>query len=594
MNLSRRTICTFTAAVAALAAGLVVDLGHASPSTAATTTVDAFPVPGGHVASPASQISFRGVPASQLGSITVTGSKSGAHSGHIVGDSDGDGASFFPDKRFTAGETVTVATRLPIAGGHNGSYSFTVATPAGPIRAGAPLSAPRVRGDVERFASAPQLFPARMTVTRLPNRSEPGDLFVAPQAGPVQRGPEILGPYGELVWFKSVPKGDTATDFRVQGYHGAPVLTWWQGSINGGVGTGQDEIYDDHYRPVATVKAGNGLRADLHEFQLTPQNTALVTAYYPVYWNTSAAKGGTRKMLVLDSVVQEIDIPTGNVLFEWDSLDHVPVTVSKQFIPPNHGHPWDYFHVNSAQQASDGSIVISARNTWSVYDVSHATAATNWILGGEASSFRMGPGTQFEFQHDARLTGNQMTIFDDGAGPPVEEKQSRALRITVDVAHHRASLAHADTHSPGLLAAYEGSVQPQANGDTIVGWGQQPFVTEFNSRGRTTFDARFVGANSSYRAFRFAWTGTPSTLPSAAARVKHGVTTVWMSWNGATTVARWQLLAGDSPTALKPVGSARRSAFETGVRLTHGARYVAAQALDRHGHVLGTSKPVKG
>ena len=594
MTLSRRILWTFTAAVAVLAAGLVMVLSHAAASRAATSTVSVFPIPGGHLASPATQITFRGVPAGQLGSITVTGSKSGVHSGHVVGDSDSDGASFFPDKRFAAGETVTVATALPIAGGHDGSYSFTVASPAGPIRAAAPMIAPRVSGDVERFASAPQLFPARMTVTHLPKGAAKGDLFVAPQAGPVQRGPEILGPYGELVWFKSVPKGETATDFRTQSYHGAPVLTWWQGTINGGVGTGQDEIYDAHYRPVATVTAGNGLRADLHEFQLTPQNTALITAYYPVYWDTSAAKGGGKRMLVLDSVVQEIDIPTGNVLFQWDSLDHVPVTASEQFIPPNHGHPWDYFHVNSIQQAADGSVVISARNTWSVYDVSHASAATNWTLGGKASSFRMGSGTGFEFQHDARMAGNQLTIFDDGAGPPAVEKQSRAIRISLDLAHHRAALAHADTHSPGLLAAYEGSVQPQGNGDTVVGWGQQPFVTEFNTHGQTTFDARFVGANSSYRAYRFAWTGTPSSRPSAATRVKHGATTVWMSWNGATTVSHWRLLAGNSPTALKPAGAARRSAFETGVRLSHRARYVAAQALDRHGHVLGTSKPVRG
>ncbi len=562
----------------------------------ANASVNAFPIPGGRVASPSTQITFRGVPVSQFGAISVTGSRSGPHPGRVLSDSDGQGGSFLPTQPFKAGETVTVRTSMNIAGGHSGTYSFNVADPAGPIKAAAPMIAPRVQGDIQRFASAPQLFAPTVHVTKRPTKSAaPGGLFVAPQAGPVQRGPEILGPYGGLVWFKSVPKGQSATDFRPQTYRGQPVLTWWQGTINGGVGTGQDEIYSSSYRPVATIQAGNGIRADLHEFQLTSQNTALITAYYPVYWNTAPIKNGSPHDLVLDSVAQEIDIPTGLVLWQWDSLDHVPVSNSYQFAPPQAGHPWDYFHINSVAQNPDGSLLISGRNTWAVYDVSHQTAATNWTLGGKASTFAMGHDTPFMFQHDARLLGSdEITIFDDGAGPPIVHKRSRGITLRLDYSHKTATLVLQDEHQPGLLAEYEGSVQPMANGDNFVGWGGVPNLTEFNSRGRPVFDARFVGENSSYRAYRYQWHGMPVTRPSVAARRKGSKTTVYASWNGATRVARWQVLGGGSPKRLRAVTAGRKTAFETGIRLPRGERYVAVRALDSRGHVLGTSATVKG
>jgi hypothetical protein len=591
---SRLTTLTLLAAVAVAAAAAGLGLTSPAGSGAAGPAVNVFPIPGGRLAAPSTQITFRGVPISQLGTITVTGSKSGVHAGRVLSDSDGRGGSFLPSKPFTSGERVTVTTGLNIAGGNQGTYSFTIVHPAGHIRAAAPATAPRVRGDIDRFVSAPQLFAPTLNVTKLPQRAEPGGLFVAPQAGPVQRGPEIFGPYGGLIWFKTVPKAESATDFRVQTYHGKPVLTWWQGTVNGGIGIGQDEIYSSSYRPVATVRAGNGLGADLHEFQLTSQDTALVTAYYPVYWNTSGAKNGSSHDLVLDSVAQEIDIPTGLVLYQWDSLDHVPVTASYQPAPAPAGHPWDYFHINSLSQSGDGSLIISGRNTWSVYDASHETGALVWTLGGKSSTFKMGNNTPFVFQHDARMLGSdQITIFDDGAGPPIVHKRSRGITLRLDFAHRKASLLLQDEHQPGLLAEYEGSVQRLSGGDDLVGWGGIPYTTEFNSRGRPVFDARFVGANSSYRAFRFGWSGMPVTKPSVAARVDRGTTTVYASWNGATQVRRWRALGGGSPAGLKTMATSRKTAFETAIRLPHSAAYVAVQAIDRRGHVLGTSVAAK-
>jgi hypothetical protein len=589
----RRARCTASAVLVAVG----VALGSAAAAQAAPAPVSVFPIPGGRLAAPSTQITFRGLPASQLGAISVTGSKSGTHTGRIVGDSDGDGASFLPSHAFTAGETVTVHTGLNIAGGTGGSYSFTIATPAGAIPLAGVRPAPRVRNDISRFVSRPDLVPTALTVNKKASGSVAagGDLFVAPQYGPVQNGPMIVGPFGGLIWYQPVPHNDTATDFNVQSYQGKQVLTWWQGNVSAaGTGDGVDEIYNSSYQHVATVKASNGVNADLHEFTITGQNTALVTAYYPVIWNVSTAKGA-KPRIVLDGVVQEIDIPTGLVLFQWDSLDHVPVSASYQPIPGNTGHPWDYFHLNSAQLTGNGNVIISSRDTWAVYDVAHQNGALVWTLGGKSSSFKMGPNTSFAFQHDARLlAGGLMTVFDDGAGPPDIHKQSRGLTLRLDTTHMTASLVTQDTHSPSILARFEGSDQLLHNGDSLVGFGSQPWITEFDSHGKEVFDARFVDANQSYRAFRYPWTGTPSTPPSVGTRTSKGTTTVYASWNGSTELNKWRVLGGSSPKSLKSIDVGSKRSFETSFRLGRRYAYVAVQALEKHGKVLGTSKTIKG
>jgi hypothetical protein len=578
-------------AVAILLGSLVAS----SPAAAQPPPVSVFPSPGTQLATPATQIAFRGINALALTGIAVTGSRSGPHSGTIAGDSDGQGGSFLPKKLFIPGETVTVKTSLNVIGGKHGQFRFTIARSPGPIPYSPALSVARVNGDVWSFASRPDLSPPAVTILKASKRAAPGDIFLAPQFGPLQNGPEIVDSSGNLVWFDPVPKGDAASDFMVQQYRGQPVLTWWQGWTNAGIGFGQDEIYDASYNPLATVQAANGLSADLHEFQLTPNGTALVTAYYPVWWNASAV-GGSKREIVLDSIVQEIDIPTGLLLFQWDSLAHVPVIDTYEALPPKHStDPFDYFHVNSVQLDDDGNLIISGRNTWAAYKVSHLTGAVIWMLGGRHSSFRMGPGTSFAFQHDVHVQAagdRYITVFDDGAGPPKVHSQSRGLELLLNFKKRWSATAVAEReHSPPLLAQFEGSYQQLPDADDFIGWGQAPYFSEYDSRGRLVLDGRFVSNTSSYRVYKFAWQATPTTPPVATAITARGKTTVYMSWNGATSVGGWRVLSGTSPTALSPVRSVLKSGFETSTRIA-AAKYVAAQALGINGQPLATSTPV--
>jgi Arylsulfotransferase (ASST) len=572
---------------------LALLLASAASANAAAPAVSVFPPAGSRTASPATQIAFRGLPVTQLGAIAVTGSVSGSHPGTVAGDSDGQGGSFLPTTPFRAGELVTVSTGLNIIGGRGGRFSFRVARPAPRIPYAGLTPVKRVRGDVSRYHSRPDLVPAAVAVTKRATRTAPGDIFLAPQLGPIQNGPMIADPNGRLVWFKPQRRNTWVTDFRVQSYGGQPALTWWQGNETAGTGIGEGVIDNSHYQQIATVKAANGLSEDLHEFALTPQNTALITAYYPVYWDTSSIRRGSKRAIVLDGVVQEIDIATGLVLFQWNSLDHVALTDSYSAYPKKRGVPFDYFHVNSIQLDNDGTLLVSARDTSTVYKLDPRTGAVIWRLGGRHSSFRMGAGTSTALQHDMRVhPGGLVSMFDNGGGPPRLHSQSRALFIRVDTIHRTVRLVRAIDHSPKLTSNFEGNVQLLANGDSFVGWGQQPYFTEYNSRGRTVFDARFVDENNSYRAYRFPWNGAPLTPPAVAASKSGKNTIVYASWNGATSVASWRVLAGAAPTSLRAVATARRHGFETAIRASGHQRYVAVQPLDGLSRVLGTSSAV--
>ena len=560
---------------------------------AAPTQVSMYPIAGSRVAPPGAQIAFRGVSAGELGTVTVTGSSTGGHAGTMRYSSDGRGASFLPDRPFKPGEVVTVSTGLNLRGASHGTYHFTVASPAGPIQYAPLPPAPRSRGDVQRFHSQPGLTPAAVKVTKRAAGAAPGAIFLAPQQGPLQNGPMIVDQSGRLIWFKPLAPRIQASDFRVQSYQGKPVLTWWQGYLGAGAGVGEDVIMDDSYHQIATVRAANGLHADLHEFKLTPRGTALITAYYPVWWDASSVHAAKRQV-VMDSVVQEIDVRTGLLLFEWHSLDHVPLSDTQTVAPKRAGAPLDHFHVNSVEEDREGNLLISARNTSAAYRVERDSGRILWTLGGRHSSFKMSPGASFAFQHDVRVRANGdrvITLFDNGGGPPRAHDQSRGLTLSLDFKRKTATRVAERRHAPALAANYEGNLQRLPGGGSFLGWGQQPYFAEFGARGQLLLDGRFVPATAHYRAYLLPWSGTPSSPPSVSTSGRGAGTTAYASWNGATGVASWRVLTGARADALTPAATAPKRGFETAIR-THARGLIAVQALDASGRVLGTSAAV--
>jgi hypothetical protein len=575
----------------AIALPLAAGLALLAPAAARATTVTVFPTPSDRLATPQTQITIRGLPVSAFGTITVTGSRTGVHPGTVEADSDGDGGSFIPSTPFKPGETVTVSTGLDVAGASGGSWQFQIATPASVTQRKLKPEA-GAQGSTWHYSTDRSIHPAAISVTANHQGTAPGYLFFGPQLGPIQNGAEITNSAGKLVYFKPVPRGQYAMDVQTQTYEGQPALTYWQGTITtSGTGTGEDEIYSTSYRHLATVKAGNGLSADLHEF-LISGDTAWITAYQPVIWNATHVKHGWRRQAVLNGVVQEIDLKTGLVLFQWNSLDHVPLGAS--YLPVEEPPlPWDYFHVNAIQPLSDGTVLVSGRNTSAVYDVDGTSGRIHWVLGGKFSSFRLGTGTRFWYQHDARLQADgRLTLFDDG-GMPFREPESRGLTLRLDSATHTATVVSQQAYE-SIKAPAEGSDQQLANGNTLLGWGQgHDLATEFSPKGTVLYNARFMGPNASYRVFRQSWTGTPTTKPSVLARVVGGQVTVSASWNGANTVHSWRILGGGSARKLSWIAIDRDRFFQTNMQTHQRPRYVEVQAVDASHKTLASSDVVK-
>ena len=574
--------------------------------------VTVSPAPDTRDASSATQLSFLGaaggVNGFKLSRVLVTGSHSGAHPGHLLPYSQGDGASFVPAKPFTPGELVTVHAVL-VEGGKSTpfAWSFTVAVPDDPGAAdvtestrpsSAPAPAPK---EYQSFQSRPELRPPDVTVSAKAQTASGGDLFLAPYSGVGQYGPMILDEHGELVWFQPLsPAGTRAANFQVQQYEGKPVLTWWQDPlIAGGSKTAGEVIANSAYQTVDVVRAGNGYQPDLHEFQITPQGTAWITVYDAIDCNLSSVNG-PRDGAVADTLLQEIDLKTGLVMYEWHSLDHVPMANSyASAAPASKGEPFDYFHINSIDTEQNGDLLVDSRNTWAAYDLDPKTGQVRWQLGGKHSSFRLGPGAAPAWQHDAReQSDGAITFFDNGAFPAVHP-QSRAIELALDPARMTATLVRSYEHQNPLVAGSQGNVQALAGGDWIVGWGQAGYLSEVTPAGQVLFNAHLPPDWESYRTFALPWSGQPAEPPALAVVAPGGSssqTTVYASWNGATEVASWRVLAGSSPSVLAPVGSATKTGFETAIPLAGAAsgRYFAVQALASSGAVLGTSRTSDG
>jgi hypothetical protein len=555
--------------------------------------VDVSPEPETDTANPHTQISFLGVPAAAIREVSVVGQRSGAHTGRLRAYSQGDGASFAPETPFDTGETVTVHAAIGAgAAAKQVSYRFRVDTPYSTAHTSEFPNDAAAPADYQSFYTLPGAQPPILSVT-VPDRDPAaGDIFTTNGPGPGQYGPLIYTPQGRLVWFERLPAGETAEDLNVQSYEGRRDLTWWRGRVLSlGFGQGEDIVMDSHYQTVARVPGGNGLHADLHDFQIAPHDIAYITAFNPIRCDLTPVHGA-HDGTITDTAVQEIDLKTGLVRWEWHSLDHVGASES-EVETPNGTTPWDWFHINSIDPQPDGDIFISARSTWAGYQLNGASGKILWRLGGADSSFKMGRGTKTAWQHDGRvLPDGEITFFDDGANPPIHS-QSRAVRIALDFKTHEARLDSALTHhDPPLLAASQGNVQTLADGDTVVGYGGVPAISEYAPDGTLLFDAHQPFDLIFYRAFRFPWSAQPASPPAALASLNNTdeETIVHASWNGATAVASWRVVAGQHPGARAAQATIPASGFESSTTLPVRYAYVAVQALDSAGHVLGVSQ----
>ena len=481
------------------------------------------------------------------------------------------------------------------------------------------VSTPALPHSPPGYVSAPGLHPARLNVeVNRPGKAS-GLLFVDPFAGSAaaqvgEAGPLIVESDGSPVWFHPVPTGERALDFTTQADAGKPALSWWQGTLTGAdvantpAGWPQPGaryyVYGQRYRQLATVLAAEGWTADPDELTLTGHGTALLIASRTVPMDLTAY-GGAVSDEVLDSEIQEVSLQTGRLLSRWDMLEHVPLSQSET-APPLDG-AWDPYELDSVQDLGGGRLLISARNTWTVYEVEPGSGKILWRLGGKDSSFRLGGQAAFYWQSDARLeNGDELTLFDDGccevtaSGLAPAQEAARGLALALDESEHTVRLLRQYRHTPGLHAPEQGSVETLADGNALVGWGQLPNISEYTSAGRLVYAASLPAADGSDRSLRAHWDGMPLTQPSVAVRRRDGRTTAYASWNGATQVRFWQVYAGTSVASLNGaigvgeiIAFALRSGFQTAIPVSVGGPLFEVQALGAGNRVLGVSRAVR-
>jgi EmrB/QacA subfamily drug resistance transporter len=455
------------------------------------------------------------------------------------------------------------------------------------------------------YVATPSLHPPKVRVIKSagPNRLAPGYIFTAnflnlnepPIQG--QSGPLILDRNLQPVWFQPVPEKVVAANLSLQRYEGKPVLAWWQGFVTntGSTESGEYVVVDQHYRTVARLRATGGWVLTLHEIAIEGDK-AWVTANKNVPMDLSRW-GGAYNGALVDVAVQEYNLKTGRLLSSWDALKHIPLGQSEASLPTN-GFPWDAYHVNSIDLVGHDRFLVSMRNTWAAYLVDARTGVIEWTLGGKHSSFKFGHGAAFQWQHDVTIgPGSQVDLFDDhccrqkGGGSSVSATApSRALVLHLDERTHTATLVGQYGDRDGFESEYMGSADSQPDGNVFVGWGSQPYFSEYDRSGHLLFEGELPGPDLSYRATLQQWQGQPLTPPVGAARRAGSGAVVYASWNGATQLASWRVLGSTgSGGSFRTIATHPRSGFETAIDTPAGYAAFEVQALDAAGRVIGTS-----
>ena len=486
----------------------------------------------------------------------------------------------------------------------------------------------------QSFKSAPTVYALSLQVNKT-GATAPGYLFFAPSGSSHinSTAPTIATDDNELIWFG--PRGQ-AFNFGQYQYQGKNVLAYWNGTVFPepvGRGNGVITILDSSYETIATVTLpGNWLtlnasqhfasNIDLHEINITPQNTVLITANNVTQHDLSSV-GGPVAGWTVDSVIFEIDIASNEMLFEWHALDHldrIPFSASKLTIGSEgyngttQATAWNYFHINAVSQLNgQEGYLISSRYLCSEIAVSKSSGAVLWILSGDnGGDFQLASNASFCYQHDIRQRnndqrgglnwdscdsedGNQIVIslFDNANSPltlPNPTVPSSGLVLQLDInAKTAVALARYEYPNYPIYSTAQGNLEFLPNGHKFVGYGLTPFMQEFDSQGNSVMTAAFgpiangqgtpAGGVIGYRNFREAgWVGCPNLPPDIFATKEGNGVRVYMSWNGNTEFSSWTVLAGDSSSDLQAVGTVNKAGFETSFLVTQSAGYVQVQA----------------
>lgn len=568
------------------------------------------PHPGATFVPPATTVALRFGVMLDPGSVAaapfdVVGSRSGVHRGQAVLATDAMTAIFRPDQPFAPGETVSVRLGAGLRTSADMAlapldFSFTIApgTASRPphsllnvasARMDAPTApAPSARSAADTYLTLPDDFPV-ITATVATDQVDDGMLFVSTFRWGMPQPPAyllILDRIGEPVYYRQLPDVTLAADFKLQ----PNGLLTYHDNVSGVF-----HALDASYTEVGTYQAGNGYTTDVHELQILPNGHALLMIYNPRAVDMSkVVAGGLSAAVVLDLVIQELD-RDGNVVFQWDSKDHVQITDTTEELV--NVSLIDYVHGNAIELDRDGNLLISSRHLDEITKIDRQTGAVIWRLGGKQNQFTFTNDQPFVHQHDIRrLPNGHITLFDNRTDR--SPAYSRAVEYQIDETARTITRVWEYRNTPDTYSLAMGSAQRLPNGNTLIGWGssQRTLLTEVAPDGTKALELQVSNPLVSYRAQRMPWRGQPSTRPTLVTLSDTDTTTLAYSWNGATDVAAYKVYGGMTSSPVRLLTTQPRTGFETRTTLTRDqplACFFRVVPLDGDGNELRASEVIQ-
>lgn len=430
-------------------------------------------------------------------------------------------------------------------------------------------------------------------------------------------GSMIVDMRGNLIW-KSDEYGMTM-NAKIQTYQNQDYITFWSGDKLQESGLGMYYMLDSTYEIAHTVEAVGDVRGDLHEFKITPEGTALITIYprWPITFDMSLTSTKlSQDDILIDGMFQEIDIATGDLLFEWRASEHF----DSGYLATSHGgyvadQAFDYFHINSIDKDSAENYLVSLRHLNTIVYIDGRTSEILWALGGTSEDFEDlsdGEASNFSWQHDARWVSEEeglISVFSNGmAHKHYDEAYSRGLLLQLDLENWTVELVREYTSLNLIGSASQGNVQLlEGDGEEeqqmFIGWGASAAFSQHAFDGELLCETHF-GAEwlfyfervKSYRAWKsFGWVGRPAWNPEV--QIEGG--RLYVSWNGATEVEYWVLEGkkGGLKDGFEEVDTLRKGKeFESSFVLPGDREFVSwrVMGVDGDGKVVGVSDEVFG
>lgn len=351
----------------------------------------------------------------------------------------------------------------------------------------------------ERY-NLPSDFPATMIVNK--NNPLAGSYFLSSRFfGPPTSGTNYMfcvDTCGTPIFFQAL--NNRGSDFRRQpnGY-----LTHFPGD------QGVFIQYDSSYN-VMREYAANGSITDMHELLIEEDGSYwILTKQLHLVDMSVIVSGGNPQATVEENIIQHLDY-SGNILFQWNSLNHIPVTDCDQNFVDLTASYIDYIHINALDLDTDGNLLISSRHLNEITKINVSTGNIIWRWGGNKNQFTfINDDNGFYGQHSIRgHNGGIYTLFDNGNWhiPP----RSRGLEYTIDEVNMTATLLNEFITNDGLsYTDAMGHMQRTDDGGSLIGWAantQGYVLTDYKPDGSKALDIMNLDTNLiSYRAYKYQW-----------------------------------------------------------------------------------------